>query len=91
MPRHFEHCSCDTLSKYAHDVGHGELLFALRKHASCASSVVHGSVKVERVTQHVSVYGDRHDSAPVESAAVRAPARLKRRCGVAACTFRAAK
>lgn len=39
----------------------------------------------------MAVTGDRHDSVPTESRAVRAPARLKQRCGVAPGTVVAAK
>lgn len=38
--RRIEHCLCDTFLSYALDVGHQEVLFSLRKHASYASSSV---------------------------------------------------
>lgn len=92
MPERIEHYLCDTLLNHCHDVGHEHLLFALRKYAPYASSsVVHNHVKVERVAHHVFVGRDRYNSAPVESAAVWAPARLRQRCGAAACTVRAAE
>lgn len=69
MPGHSEHYLHGMYFNYPHNVGHKELLSSFRTYVSYASSsVVHKeNVKAEMVSRHMSVGGNRHDSAPVNA------------------------